>query len=207
MAAESYSIKVHHLEVCNCNHGCGCQFGGYPDRESCQALFGFEVIEGHYGDTDLTGTRIVIGVKWPKAIHEGNGEAALFIDESASPEQVSGLAMIFSGQAGGMPWEAIGGTLTSVDGPITTKIEMHVDGNNSTFSIPGIVDVQMTPLKDAMSGKDKNVHIVFPDGGFVWNDGHIGTTRNMGFQHGNISFEHPGRFAAYATPVWTNEPS
>ena len=40
----------------------------------------------------------MIGVKWPKAIHEGNGEAALFIDESASPEQVNGLAMIFSGQ-------------------------------------------------------------------------------------------------------------
>ncbi len=112
--SEPYSIKVHHLESCNCNHGCGCQFEGYPDYGKCEALFGFEAIEGHYGDTDLTGTRVVIGVKWPKAIHEGHGQAVMLIDESATPEQVQGLAMIFSGQAGGMPWEAIGGTLDAV---------------------------------------------------------------------------------------------
>ena len=63
-------------------------------------------------------------MKWPKAIHEGHGQAVMLIDESAqavmlidesaTPEQVQGLAMIFSGQAGGMPWEAIGGTLDAV---------------------------------------------------------------------------------------------
>ena len=205
MAGEPYSIKVHNLETCNCNHGCGCQFGGYPDLGNCQALLGYEVIEGHYGETDLTGTRVVIGAKWPKAIHEGNGEAVMFIDESASPEQVTGLAMIFSGQAGGMPWEALGGTLDSVEGPIVTKIEMTVAGNNSSFSVPGKAEAQMTPLKDVMSGDEKNVHIVYPDGGFVWNDGRIGTTGTMRFNHGNVSFEHPGHFAAYATPTWTNQ--
>ena len=104
--SEPYSIKVHNLETCNCNHGCGCQFKGYPDHGNCQALLGYEVIEGHYGDTDLTGTQVVIGVKWPKAIHEGHGQAVMLIDESATPEQVQGLAMIFSGQAGG---HALGG--------------------------------------------------------------------------------------------------
>ena len=204
--SEPYSIKVHNLETCNCNHGCGCQFQGYPDAGNCQALLGYEVIEGHYGDTDLTGTRVVIGVKWPKAIHEGHGQAAMFIDESASPEQVQGLAMIFSGQAGGMPWEALGGTLDSVEGPILTKVEMKVDGNHSSFSIADVAQAQMTPLKDVMSGEDKNVHIVYPTGGFVWDDGHIGTTGSMRFDYGNVSFEHPGRFAAYATPTWTNQP-
>jgi hypothetical protein len=207
MAAEPYKIKVHNLEVCNCNHGCGCQFGGMPDRGSCQALLGYEVIEGHYGKTDLAGARAVIGVKWPGAIHEGHGEAVLFIDEAATDEQANGLAMIFSGQAGGMPWEALGGTLAAVEGPIRAKVEMRVDGNRSTFSVPGAVEVAMTPLKDIMTGEDKNVHIVYPDGGFFWNDGSVGTSGTMRASHGNLSFEHPGRFAAYATPVWTNQPS
>jgi hypothetical protein len=207
MAAQPYKIEVHNLEVCNCNHGCGCQFGGMPDYGSCQALLGYEVIEGYYGDTDLTGARAVIGVKWPGAIHEGHGQAILFVDESASDDQVTGLAMIFSGQAGGMPWEAIGGTLDAVEGPIRAKVEMHVDGNRSTFGVPGAIEVVMAPLKDVMSGEDKNVHIVFPSGGFVWNDGSIGTTETMRVQHAKLSFEHPGRFAAYATPVWTNRPA
>lgn len=205
MPGEPYSIKVHNLESCNCEHGCGCQFGGFPDKGNCQALLGYEVIEGHYGETDLAGARLVIGVKWPKAIHEGGGSAVLFIDDSASPEQINGLAMIFSGQAGGMPWEAIAGTLESVEGPIVTRIEMNVDGSNSSFSIPGVLESKMTPIKDVMSGENKNVHIVYPDGGFMWNDGKVGTTATMKISHEKVSFEHPGRFAAYATPVWTNQ--
>lgn len=204
--SEPYRIKVHNLETCNCSHGCGCQFTGFPDPGNCQALLGYEVIEGHYGETDLSGTRVVIGVKWPGAIHEGHGQAAMFIDDSATPEQVTALEMIFSGQAGGMPWEAIGGTLDSVEGPVLTKVEMKVDGNNSTFSIPDVAEADMTPLKDVMSGNDKDVHIVYPGGGFVWDDGHIGTTGSMRFSYGSVSFEHPGRFAAYATPTWTNQP-
>ncbi len=58
-----------------------------------------------------------MAVKWPKAIHEGDGAAAVFIDESASQDQVNGLATILTGQAGGMPWELLATTLSSLDGP------------------------------------------------------------------------------------------
>ncbi len=200
-----YRIKVHNLEVCNCNHGCGCQFGGYPDHGGCEAVIGYEVIEGHYGDVDLAGARVVLGVMWPKAIHEGHGTAVLFVDESASPQQVEGLAMIYSGQAGGMPWEALAGTLDSVEGPILKPIEMTIDGRRSNFRIPGVVDVRMRSLKDPLSGEDKEVHIVYPHGGFAWDDGDVGTTETMRIDHDGICFEHPGQFGCYATPEWTNQ--
>jgi hypothetical protein len=203
--AEPYRIKVHHLEVCNCNHGCGCQFGGFPDHGGCEALLGFQVIEGNYGAVDLAGTKVVVAVKWPAAIHEGNGTAAMFVDESVSEEQEQGLAMIFSGQAGGMPWEAIAGTITSLEGPLRRTIEMTVDGSNSSFGIAGVLDADMTPLADPMSGDDKDVHIVYPQGGFLWDDGSIGTTETMRIDFGGIQFDHPGMFAAYATPEWTNQ--
>ncbi|HUG80386.1 MAG TPA: DUF1326 domain-containing protein [Bryobacterales bacterium] len=203
--AEPYSIKVHHLEACNCNHGCGCQFAGFPDHGFCEAVMGLEVIEGHYGSTDLSGARLVLAAKWPKAIHEGNGTCVLFIGDEATPEQVEGLGMIFSGQAGGMPWEAIAGTMVSVTGPIVTKIDMKVDGNQSSFNVPGFVEMRLTALSDVMSGEPKDVHIVYPQGGFLWDDARIGTTETMRVQHEALSFEHPGRFAAYATPVWTNQ--
>ena len=134
-----YQIKVHNLEVCNCSHGCGCQFAGFPSSKdgSCEAIIGYEVIDGHYGDVDLTGCRLVVAAKWPKAIHEGGGQCALFIDESCSPEQVEGLAMIYSGQAGGMPWEALAGTIGKMEGPILKPIEMTIDGTKSSFRIPG----------------------------------------------------------------------
>lgn len=203
--AEPYRIKVHNLETCNCNHGCGCQFGGFPDHGPCEALLGYDVIEGHYGDVDLAGARVVIAVKWPGAIHDGGGEAAVFVDESITDEQEQGLAMIFSGQAGGMPWEAIGGTIASLQGPLRRPIEMNVDGPKSSFSIAGVLDANMSPLKDPVSGDEKDVHIVYPSGGFIWDDGRIGTTQDMRVDFGGIQFDHRGMFAAYATPEWTNQ--
>ncbi len=202
-----YRIKAHHLEVCNCTHGCGCQFAGFPSSKdgSCQAMFGFEVIDGHYGDVDLTGCRLVVAAKWPKAIHEGGGHCALFIDESCSPEQIEGLAMIYSGQAGGMPWEAIAGTLDSVEGPILKPIEVTIDGANSSFRIPGVLEVNMEPFISPVTGEEQDVHIVYPKGGFVWNDGSVCTTETMRIDHGDMKYEHPGQFATHTIAEWTNQ--
>ncbi len=202
-----YRIKAHHLEVCNCTHGCGCQFDGFPSSKDgrCEAMMGYEVIDGHYGDVDLTGCKVVVAAKWPKAIHEGNGQCALFIDESCSPEQVEGLAMIYSGQAGGMPWEAIAGTLVSVDGPILKPIEMTVDGTKSGFRIPGVLEVNMEPFISPVTGEEQEVHIVYPEGGFFWNDGNICTTKTMRIDYGDLKFEHIGQFADYAITEWTNQ--
>ncbi len=202
-----YRIKVHHLEVCNCSHGCGCQFAGFPSSKdgSCEGIIGFEVIDGHYGHVDLTGCRLVIAVKWPKAIHEGGGQCALFIDESCSPEQVEGLAMIYSGQAGGMPWEALAGTLDKVEGPILKPIEVTIDGTKSSFRIPGILEVNMEPFISPVTGDEQEVHITFPKGGFVWDDGNIGTTETMRIDYGDLKFEHPGQFATHTIAEWTNQ--
>lgn len=200
-----YSITTHHLETCNCNHGCGCQFGGFPDRGGCESLLGYEIIEGNFGDVDLTGVRAVEAAAWPGAIHEGGGRALLFVDEKASDEQVAALATIFTGQAGGMPLEALASTIDRVDGPIRAPIEMTVNGRHSTFRVPGFVDVTMKPLESPVSGEPQDVHITYPSGGFMWNDGAIGTTGTMRLDYEDFQLEHPGRFAAYATPTWTNQ--
>lgn len=200
-----YRVALHHLECCNCNHGCNCQFGGYPDLGSCEFMLGFQVIDGQYGPVRLDGVKFVVACMYPKAIHEGNGKVALFIDEQASPEQVDALATILSGQAGGMPWEALAGTIASFQGPIRKRIEMTVKGTRSGFRIPGVLEMQQTPLKDAVSGDEKEVQIVYPKGGFMWDSGNVCTTAAMQFQLGDMKFSHPGRYACSATAKWTNQ--
>jgi hypothetical protein len=201
-----YRVKLHHIECCNCNHGCNCQFGGFPDKGSCEFMLGFQVIEGNYGDVQLDGVKFVVACMYPKAIHEGNGKVALFIDEKASPEQVDALTTILSGQAGGMPWEALAGTIGSFQGPIRKPIEMTVSGTRSGYRIPGVLEVRQTPIKDAVSGEDKEVQIVYPKGGFMWDSGNVCTTATMQVDFGIIQFSHPGRYACSATTSWTNQP-
>ena len=144
-AQTPYRVKGVFLETCNCDSGCNCNFGGFPDHGACEALIGIRIDDGKIGDTDLSGMKVVLAVKWPKAIHEGDGAAAIYIDESASEEQVGGIATILTGQAGGMPWEILATTLSSLDGPHMKTINMDVNGRNSGFSIDGICEVN-SPL-------------------------------------------------------------
>lgn len=54
-----WRLKVHWLETCNCEAGCNCNFGGFPDHGYCQAICGIAVEEGHYGRLDLAGVKAV----------------------------------------------------------------------------------------------------------------------------------------------------
>lgn len=200
-----YRITVHNIEACNCTHGCNCQFGGFPDKGGCEALIGGEVKDGSYGSVSLAGVRYVIACMYPKAIHEGNGRVAVFIDERASQDQADAIAMILSGQAGGMPFEALAGTIASLDGPVRAPIDMTVNGTKSSYRIPGVLELSQTPIRDAISGAEKEVQIVYPKGGFFWDVGNITSTASMSCNHGQIRFEHPGGFASYAVTTWTNQ--
>ncbi|WP_020405153.1 DUF1326 domain-containing protein [Hahella ganghwensis] len=201
-----WSLSMHQIECCNCSHGCGCQFDGFPDSETggCEAILGFSIISGQFNELDLSGLKMVFVAQWPKAIHEGNGKGALFIDSAATPEQVTALATIMSGQAGGMPVEAIAGTFTEFEGPIIKNITMNVDEKRSSFSIEGILTVEQQPLINPITGKEQNVHITFPDGGFMWDDGNIGHSKEMSVDFNNIAFKHEDRFAAKAIANWGN---
>jgi hypothetical protein len=200
-----WRMTVHNIEACNCRPGCNCQFTGFPDAGGCEAMIGGEVQEGSYGDVALAGVRYVIAFIYPKAIHEGGGNVAVFIDERATPAQADAIAMILSGRAGGMPFEALAGTVASLDGPVLAPIEMTVNRTKSAFRIPGVLELAMTPILDAISGQEKAVQIVYPNGGFFWNVGNVATSATMTCDYGLIRFRHPGGFASYATPTWTNQ--
>jgi hypothetical protein len=154
---------------------------------------------------DLSGVKAVLAIKWPKAIHEGNGAAEVFIDESASEQQVQGLATILTGQAGGMPWEILATTISSLDGPVLKPIQMDVNGRKSGFSIDGILEAKMVPLKNPVTGEENEVHTVFPNGGLIWNDGDNATTSTMKVDYGAVKFDHNGQSAIFAPVEWSNQ--
>jgi hypothetical protein len=129
----------------------------------------------------------------------------LFIDEKATDEQANAFATVLSGRLGGMPWEALAGTISKFEGSIRKPIEITIAGLRSFARVPGAVELQLTPILDAVSGEPKEVRIVYPQGGFFWNDANIATTETMRAQHGDFRLEWPGKYAAAAEVNWTNE--
>ena len=200
-----YTVKADWIEACNCNHGCNCQFAGFPNDGNCEFILGWRVRNGTFGAVTLDGLTVAVIAKYPKAIHEGNGHVVVFIDDKASQAEADAMLAILSGQMGGMPWEALAGTIGTFEGPIRKPVEIVVAGERSRVRVPGSIDLALTPLKDPLTGEEKSVHIVYPKGGFLWNDGAVATTDVMRVSHGDLRFEWPNRFASAAEANWSNQ--
>ena len=200
-----YRVKAESIEACSCNHACNCQFQGTPTDGKCEFVIGYEVKDGSCGTVSLNGVRAVVAAKYPNAIHEGNGHVVLFIDDKATQEQADAFLSILSGKMGGMPWEAIAGTIGRFEGPIRRPVEITVAAERSTVRVGDAIDVALTPIRDAATGEEKEVHIVYPKGGFFWNDGAVATTTRMRAAHGDFVLEWPNRYAAAAEVNWTNQ--
>ena len=88
--------------------------------------------------------------------------------------------MILSGRAGGMPFEALAGTVASLDGPVLRAD--RDDREPDQVGVPhsrACSSWRMTPIRDAVSGQEKAVQIVYPNGGFFWNVGNVATSATM----------------------------
>lgn len=204
-ARPTYRVRALSVEACNCALGCNCYFGGTPNEGICEFIIGYDIQEGRLGDVDLRGVRAVVAARYPNAIHEGHGHVVLFVDQGAKPEQVTALVTILSGQAGGMPWEAIAATIEKFEGPILRPIEIATNGQRGQVRIAGAVEVETKPIRNPLAGDQEiEVHMVYPKGGILWNDGNIVTTATMRVTHDSLRLEWPGKFAVIAEVTWTN---
>lgn len=169
-----WRLTGHGYEFCNCNPGCTCNFSGFPSSKdgSCQALVATEIASGHCGDIDLSGLKTASLIKWPKAIHDGNGQAVLIVEPECTDEQLGAIAQILGGELGGMPWEILAGTLTGV-AVAKARITLQRDGMDASISIDGIGTARGTYFRNPVTGEKHEARIVLPDG-FIWSDGSCG---------------------------------
>jgi hypothetical protein len=130
------------------------------------------IATGVCGNVMLDGVKCAALVKWPKAIHEGNGKCVFIADPATTDKQIEALAQIFSGQLGGLPWELLGPTMQVV-GLEKKKITISGSGVKSTFHIDGIGEARGDTLKNPVSGEDHHVVVDLPTG-FIWKRGNCG---------------------------------
>ena len=48
-----WELEAVELVACNCAYGCPCQFNALPTHGNCEAMAGFKINRGHFGDTLL----------------------------------------------------------------------------------------------------------------------------------------------------------
>jgi hypothetical protein len=169
MSDVKWTMKGREFIHCNCNYGCPCQFNALPTKGHCQAVGGFDIEEGHHGDTRLDGLRIAIVAAWPGAIHEGGGQVVPIVDERATPEQRESLLRIMSGEdtePGATFFQVFAATFEKVHDPVFANIDIDVDidGRMARLKVPGVIDARGEPILNPVTGMEHRARINLPNG-------------------------------------------
>lgn len=198
----AWNINAKYYEACNCDLGCPCNMSGFPTDGTCEGTVTFAVTSGQKDGIDLAGAKVASVVKWPGAIHEGNGVLAVVID--ANEEQRGPLVSILTAEDPGLPWEILASTITEIHGPFFEPIEITDEEDGPHVRVGDRYDVAWSAFKDPVTGNRHEPHMLLKDG-FIFQDGLIGTTSTFAASLDGVSVNHPGRNSYLADVAWSSE--
>jgi hypothetical protein len=169
MARIDWHLQGFDVTTCNCAWGCPCQFNSLPTQGKCHACVGFHVERGHFGKIPLDGLSFAGLFAWPKAIHEGNGEAQPIVDVRANDAQRDALLKIMSGEEtdpGATIFNVFATTYGKVHTPLFKPITIEADFNARTarIAVDGVVDARVEPMRNPVTGTASYAKIVLPAG-------------------------------------------
>lgn len=195
-----WKLKGREFSNCNCDYGCNCQFGGLPDKGSCQAVFAMTIDDGIHGDTDLSGLNIAALFRWPGPIHEGKGECAAFVDERASEAQRGALLTIMTGgdtDPFATVFAVFASTIETMHDPgfVPIEFDVDIDARKGRLRIPGKVEMDGEPIRSPVDGSQVRARIDLPNG-FEYELAEIGsgTSRSIA----PMVLEHANSYGQFA---------
>ena len=192
-AAQPWTLKGTVVVACNCDWGCPCNFNAPPTKGCCEGGWAWRVDAGAVGNVRLDGLTFGLFAKWPGAIHQGNGEAVVLIDDRASDRQEAAIRTLVSGTVGG-PWGVLGWTWPTMHPFRRVPFEVTIDGIRARVHAPGALDIDSTIIKNPVTGAEAHPGIVLPEGLIVK---HADLGCSSRFQlTGAINFDHSGQYTA-----------
>jgi hypothetical protein len=191
------------LVACNCDWGCPCNFNARPSKGKCEGGWTWHITRGTYDDVVLDGLNLSVYVKWPGAIHEGNGEALLLVDERADAAQGSALRTLLDGKSGG-PWEVLGWTWPVVHGPYEVAYDLALDGVRTKARCGEYVDIACAPIRNPVNGAEVHPGVMLPEG-IIMKQGDLGATSHFRVNH-TMGYDHSGQYMAVGRFEYASKP-
>ena len=188
-----WELKGTVVVACNCDYGCPCNFNALPTTGKCEGTWTWHVERGTFGETSLDDLNFTVCVNWPGAIHEGNGEALILVDERADEAQRHAIETLIGGDAGG-PWGVLAWTWPTIHGPKPVPYAVHLDGVNSRVKAGNSYEVVSETIKNPVSGAEVHPGATLPEG-IVFREADFGSSTAFRVSDG-IAYEHPGKYTA-----------
>jgi hypothetical protein len=76
-------------------------------------------------------------------------------------------------------------------------LQVNIDGKKSSFSVPGIIDVQSESFVNPVTGEEQDTKIQLQKG-FIWKLADAAKTKIMRISTPNLNFDHSGKNSLYS---------
>ena len=187
----NWELSVTVLVARNCDYGCPCNLNAPPTSGDCEGGWTWQIEKGRYGDVSLDGLALALFADWPKAIHEGGGEAVAYYDERADERQREALENLLRGGEGG-PWINTYELLDVLPAPFA----IDASAEQSGFKIGEYAELTMEPIRNPVRGAEVRASVVLPTG-LVFNEGWCAASTVFRVE-GKVAYDHSSKQAEYA---------
>ena len=205
-APTQWTLKGTVLIACNCDFGCPCNFNALPSHGFCEGGWTWHVDDGNFGDAELGGLNFTVMVKWPGAIHVGNGEALVLVDERADAGQRDAIATLVKGEVGG-PWGILAVDVADrAQAREPAAYEVELDGIDFRVRVGGAVELESTTIANPVSGAAVHPGVVLPEG-IIVKEAELGASRVFRASKAVWGFDHSGKYIGGPAGSTTQGPS
>ena len=143
----AWNLEGSYVETCSCELMCPCNmsFDHGATYDYCRVTLVFNITNGEIEGTDVSGLKVAAIADTPKVMTEGNWRLGMFVDESATDEQMEKLTAVFGGQKGG-PMEAIVPLVGEMLGAERAPIQIVDDGLRHSVKIGDAIDFEIEDI-------------------------------------------------------------
>jgi hypothetical protein len=201
-----WRLEAIDVTTCNCDFSCPCQFNALPTHGDCRAAVGYLIEKGHFGETSLDGVKFVVLAAWPRAIHEGNGQLQLILDEATSEDQRKAVFALVKGEEtepGATIFNVFSNVIDTYHEPITAPVEIacDIDARTAQISVPGILEATGEPIRNPVTGAPHRARVTLPHGFEYITAEYASSTVNTG--DASIPLGWSQGHAHFARVTWT----
>lgn len=193
----AYHLKGVLLGACSCDWGCPCNFEAPPTRGFCEGGYLWHVQEGAYGQIPLDGLNFAWYAHSPGPLHLGDLTSLVLVDERANAQQRQALEEMLTKNPDVMPFGIFKHLTSTLLGVRYVPFELELSGTHSRATIPGILDYQLTPMKNPVTGEEEPATLLKPKG-FTSKQQELCSTSALRLTSEGLSFDHSGKYGEFS---------
>jgi len=195
----AYHLKGHLLGACSCDWGCPCSFEARPTQGFCEGNYAWHIEEGQYQGTLMAGSTFGMFVRFPGAPHEGNGTGLVLVDAAVPTERRAALESMIQSIP---PFSIFCSLMSTFLGFRYVPFALHLDGIHSRLTIPNMLELQLTPMKNPVTGADELATLYKPTG-FTSKTHELCATATYRLTAEGLAFDHSGKYGEFSPFEYT----